>query len=84
MRCPRCRGLMVLDHFTDMQLSSGPLWLRAWRCVSCGEVIEPGIVRHRLAQRAHRDPCIRRSTRRPSGIAASVPPGPRRGEAVKN
>jgi hypothetical protein len=75
MRCPRCRGLMVVDHFTDMQVGSGPLWLRAWRCVSCGEVIEPGIAHHRLAQGSRLTRFIRRLKRRPSRIAESVPLG---------
>ena len=50
MRCGRCRGLLVVDYFIDMQDNSGHLWLRAWRCVNCGEVVEPGILRHRSTQ----------------------------------
>ncbi|MDE3035744.1 MAG: hypothetical protein KGJ14_07195 [Nitrospirota bacterium] len=75
MRCPRCRQLMVVDHFTDMQLGGGPLWLRAWRCVSCGEVIEPGIARQRLAQRSRMTRLIERLTRRSPRISESVPLG---------
>jgi hypothetical protein len=37
---------MVVDHFLDMTDDSGHLWLRAWRCVNCGNVVEPGM-RHR-------------------------------------
>ena len=47
MTCHRCLGLMVVDHLIDME-ESGGLWMRAWRCVSCGEVIDPKIVRHRI------------------------------------
>jgi hypothetical protein len=47
MACRRCRGLAVVDHFIDMQ-DGGHLWLRAWRCVNCGDVVEPGIIRNRL------------------------------------
>jgi len=43
---------MVLDHYIDMQDSGEHLWLRAWRCVNCGEVVEPGIIRHRRGQRS--------------------------------
>ncbi len=46
MRCQRCHGLMVVDHFIDME-ESGGLWLRGWRCVACGEVVDPMIMRHR-------------------------------------
>lgn len=43
MRCRRCRGLMVVDHFVDLADDQGGLWLRAWRCVNCGDVIEPSL-----------------------------------------
>lgn len=75
MRCPRCRGFMVVDHFTDMQLSSGPLWLRAWRCVSCGEILEPGIVRHRLAQGSRMAKLFERLANRPRAKSDVVPLG---------
>nr|MBI3614833.1 hypothetical protein [Nitrospirota bacterium] len=75
MRCPRCRGLMVVDHFTDMQFGGGPLWLRAWRCVSCGEVIEPGMAQRRLAHGSCVTRFVQRLTRRPSRITESVPLG---------
>ncbi len=48
MRCGRCHGLMVVDYLMDMEDDSGPLWLRAWRCVNCGAVEESVITRHRL------------------------------------
>jgi hypothetical protein len=41
---------MVVDYFLDMEDAYGHMWLRAWRCVNCGEVVEPGITSHRLAQ----------------------------------
>lgn len=50
MKCQRCDGLMVVDHYIDMQDDSGQLWLRAWRCIICGEVLDPRICRHRLIQ----------------------------------
>ncbi len=43
---------MVVDHFIDMEDGGEHLWLRAWRCVNCGEVVEPGIIRHRRGQRS--------------------------------
>ena len=46
MRCERCRGLMIIDHFIDME-ETGGLWMRGWRCVACGEVVDPRIMRHR-------------------------------------
>ena len=47
MKCHRCYGLMVVDHFIDME-ETGGLWMRGWRCVTCGEVIDPMIMRHRM------------------------------------
>jgi len=46
---------MVVDHYIDMQDDSGQLWLRAWRCIICGEVLDPRICRHRLIQGSLRD-----------------------------
>jgi hypothetical protein len=64
MRCGRCRSLMVVDHFLDLQDSSGHLWLRAWRCVICGEVVEPGILQQRFVQRSRLARFVERLTRR--------------------
>jgi len=41
-----------VDHFIDMADDGGHLWLCAWRCVNCGDVVEPGILRNRLAQKS--------------------------------
>jgi hypothetical protein len=46
MKCGRCRGLMVVDHFVDME-ETGGLWMCGWRCVSCGNVVDPEIMRRR-------------------------------------
>jgi hypothetical protein len=51
MTCQRCQGLMVVDHFIDMEYSGG-LWLRAWRCVSCGDVLDSQIRSRRLLLKA--------------------------------
>ncbi len=56
MRCRRCQGLMVEDCFLVLGDARGHLWLRGWRCVNCGEVIEPGIARHRRSQRSRGAP----------------------------
>jgi hypothetical protein len=41
---------MVPDDLIDIQESSVPMWMRGWRCVSCGNIIDPLIQRHRLIQ----------------------------------
>lgn len=47
MKCVRCRGLMVRDHFYDLLDDTGRLSFRGWRCVGCGNVLDPVIVRNR-------------------------------------
>ncbi len=39
MKCPRCGGLMVRDHFYD---PDGPfLRIETLRCLNCGETVYP-------------------------------------------
>jgi hypothetical protein len=52
MECTRCDGLMVSDHLIDMRESSIPMWMKGWRCVSCGNIVDPLILRHRMIQQA--------------------------------
>lgn len=40
MRCSRCQGCMIEDYLLDMEDSSGPMWLQAWRCMNCGNVFD--------------------------------------------
>jgi hypothetical protein len=52
MQCTRCDGLMVTDNLVDMEESSIPMWMKGWRCVSCGNIVDPLILRHRMIQQA--------------------------------
>jgi len=52
MQCTRCDGLMVTDNLIDIMESSMPMWLKGWRCVSCGNIVDPIIQQHRMIQRA--------------------------------
>ena len=67
MRCTRCQGLMVEDHLVDLKESNSSIWLHVWRCMNCGEVVDPSIVQRRTLSRL-----AGRSSRPTSG------PGPRR------
>ncbi len=51
MNCTRCHGTMVLDYFLDIE-DSEEVWMPGWRCLACGEVIDPIILKHRQAQEA--------------------------------
>jgi hypothetical protein len=46
MRCQRCQGCMISDHFMDLQNASGEIDFTGWRCLNCGEITDPVIVRH--------------------------------------
>ena len=48
MHCTRCEGFMTVDSFIDMDDDQGQRWISAWRCVNCGQVTDPGVVRNRL------------------------------------
>ena len=50
MTCQRCQGLMLIDYYIDMQDDQGTHWLKAWRCIGCGEVVDPGILRRRMVR----------------------------------
>ncbi len=41
-RCPRCNGAMVYERFQDMLAV-----FFAWRCLNCGEIVDPVVVRNR-------------------------------------
>ncbi|MEX5214391.1 MAG: hypothetical protein NW703_09545 [Nitrospiraceae bacterium] len=53
MKCARCHGLMIEDHLLDIRESLGPMWIKTWRCVSCGNIVDPLILKHRTAQASH-------------------------------
>ena len=48
MNCPRCQGFMVEDYFIDLRESMGPHWVTGWRCMNCGNVVDPMIAVNRL------------------------------------
>ena len=46
-RCPRCGGLMVSEQCFDLFSDNGHLDFLARRCVQCGELVDPVILRNR-------------------------------------
>jgi hypothetical protein len=46
MKCSKCQGLMAVDSFIDLLDDSGQLWISAWRCLNCGQIVDPGIVKN--------------------------------------
>ena len=51
MTCARCQGLMVTDSFIDLQ-ETGHHWMKAWRCMNCGYVVDSVAAQNRLLQAA--------------------------------
>ncbi len=56
MQCPRCHGFLVRDHLYDQVVDSGKLcfgeWRWAWRCVCCGNFLDPVVLKNRQMQQA--------------------------------
>jgi hypothetical protein len=50
MTCPRCRGLMIGDLFEDIKDDTGRNGFLGWRCVLCGEILDPVIVTNRTVR----------------------------------
>ncbi|HKQ35629.1 MAG TPA: hypothetical protein VJT11_10030 [Nitrospiraceae bacterium] len=48
MRCARCEGLMVREKFEDLgALGPNNYEYVGWRCINCGEIVDPVIAAHR-------------------------------------
>ncbi|MEY4704647.1 MAG: hypothetical protein RL042_843 [Nitrospirota bacterium] len=48
--CMRCGGLLVTEYYLDLQDDTGQIGITGLRCTSCGEVVDPVILRNRLNQ----------------------------------
>lgn len=48
MCCQRCNGCMIRDSFVDLKDDTGRIGFEAWRCLNCGEVIDPLVLTHRM------------------------------------
>ncbi len=47
MRCPKCGGLMNFETFVNVDVESIPWHYEGCRCIDCGEIIDPIILRNR-------------------------------------
>lgn len=52
MNCSRCHGLMIAEDLIDIRESFLPMWMRGLRCVSCGNIVDPLILRNRVSQQS--------------------------------
>ena len=46
--CMRCGGLMIMEYYLDLEDDTGQIGITGFRCTSCGNVIDPVILRNRL------------------------------------
>lgn len=52
MQCVRGDGFMVAINLIDIRESDIPMWVKGWRCLSCGTIVGPFIQQHRMLLRA--------------------------------
>ena len=50
MRCQRCQGLMVVEPIGESPAGWAGQDVGCWRCVICGDIIDPVIVAHRVSR----------------------------------
>ena len=41
---------MAKDHFIDLMESAESMWMTGWRCLNCGNVLDPVLERNRRGQ----------------------------------
>ena len=61
MDCPRCKGTMVRDMFEDIADDTGAIHFSGWRCLMCGEILDPVISANR---QGYQKPLIGRSRKK--------------------
>lgn len=52
MQCTRCQGMLVADYSFDHLDAASPDRVQTWRCVMCGDVVDPVILQNRRKQAA--------------------------------
>ncbi len=49
MNCQRCNGTMVEEMFEDLRDDTGSIRFPGWRCMLCGEILDPVILKNRAS-----------------------------------
>ena len=52
MQCTRCQGMLVADYSYDHLDATNSDRIQTWRCVMCGDVVDPVILHNRRKQAA--------------------------------
>ena len=58
MKCHRCRGAVIYDKFYGFEEQ-----FMGWKCLICGEIVDPVILENRQLMNAGRGMRLRRATR---------------------
>lgn len=69
MKCPKCKGLMHFEEFSD---SSGEKF-KGWRCIPCGTIIDVVILKNRAMPPSKINRGKPRMPRKPTEDRASSP-----------
>ena len=64
MECERCAGLMVVEDCLDYKGSEDAFWIKAFRCIICGNLVDHLITRNRSVKLAEVIPLHRKGIRR--------------------
>ena len=50
MECQRCMGFMMEEVFEDALDDTGAVNFPGWRCITCGEILDPTILKNRVGR----------------------------------
>jgi hypothetical protein len=50
MECPRCAGLMMSYDLAELRHFAQPVEVNCWRCLMCGEILDPVIIANRQSR----------------------------------
>lgn len=56
MGCRRCQSLLIPEVFGDYEASGNSMSFFGYRCLSCGDILDTTILRHRTG---HLSPLLR-------------------------
>ncbi|MFQ5455013.1 MAG: hypothetical protein ACE5EA_02275 [Nitrospirota bacterium] len=60
MNCKKCSGKMSFELFEDIEDDTGKLYFYGWRCIHCGEIVDPIILSNRKERPAPKKSRARR------------------------
>jgi len=70
MTCTRCHGSMQEHHFYDLETRHGFMWMKGWRCLTCGYAANP--IQEANRRLCHPYVAVRVETSEPSRTMLSV------------